>query len=229
MRNAPTFRARLRLIPGAQSSDTRAVDFDEYMDKHAGTIETIDDIGPAILTAKEYICGDDDFSDDILSIEMDGPNCIPVTLVDLPGYVKTSIGDQKKTVKDQIKVMCASYLKDKRTIILAVIPANIDLANNEIFENASEVDPDGDRTIGVITKPDMMDAGTEDEIIDLVNNGTKKHLDLGYYIVKNRNNADLVNNISNAAARESEAEFFTRTPWSLVRKSNTGAANLSGY
>jgi len=229
MRNFPTFKARLRLIPGSRSSATRAADFDEYMANNSGNIENIDDIGQAILSAKKFICGEDDFSDDILSIEMDGPSCIPVTLVDLPGYVKTSIGDQKKTVKDQIKAMCASYLKDKRTIILAVIPANIDLANNEIFENASEVDPDGDRTIGVITKPDMMDVGTEHEIIDLVNHGTKKPLDLGYYIVKNRNNADLVKNVSNTEARETEAAFFAQAPWNKIRQSNAGAACLSSY
>jgi GTP-binding protein EngB required for normal cell division/deoxyadenosine/deoxycytidine kinase len=229
MRNASVFKAKLRLIPGRRSSDKRSAEFDMFMEENMDEIKSIDDIGNAIATAKSFICAEDDFSDDILSIEMDGPACIPVTLVDLPGYVKTSIGDQKKTVKDQIKAMCSSYLNDKRTIILAVIPANIDLANNEIFENASEVDPDGDRTIGVITKPDMMDAGTEHEIIDLVNNGTKKRLDLGYYIVRNRNNIDLINNISNTEARDNEQAFFMQPPWNQIRSSNTGADNLSAY
>lgn len=229
MRNSPVFKARLRLIPGKRSSDKRSTEFDSFMETNMKKIGSVDDVGDAIATAKDFICADDDFSDDILSIEMDGPTCIPVTLVDLPGYVKTAIGDQKKTVKDQIRAMCASYLCDKRTIILAVIPANIDLANNEIFENASEVDPDGDRTIGVITKPDMMDAGTEHEIIDLVNNGTKKRLDLGYYIVRNRNNADLINNVTNTEARETERMFFMQPPWNQVRASNTGADNLITY
>ncbi|KAI7873266.1 hypothetical protein K492DRAFT_139079, partial [Lichtheimia hyalospora FSU 10163] len=133
-------------------------------------INDIDDIENLILNAKNILCKEEDFSEDILSIQIYGPEYEQLTVIDLPGYVKTVLDNQSRNVMEKINKINNKYLTDERTIILAIIPANIDIVNNEILENAYKVDPDGDRTVGVITKPDLVDKGAEYDIIDLINN-----------------------------------------------------------
>ena len=84
-----------------------------------------------------------------------------------------------------VQSMVKSYIKDSRIIILAVIPAPVDIATQEILSMAEEVDPLGQRTLGVLTKPDLVDKGGEEHVMDLVR-GTKNKLNLGYCMVRNR-------------------------------------------
>lgn len=81
--------------------------------------------------------------------------------------------------------MVKSYIKDSRTIILAVILAPLDIATQEILSMAEEAEPLGQQTRGIITKPDLVDRGGEEHVMDLVR-GTKNKFNLGYYIVRNR-------------------------------------------
>lgn len=79
-----------------------------------------------------------------------------LTLVDLPGLTKVPVGDQPRDIERQIKDMLVKYISKPNAIILAVTAANTDLANSDGLKLARDVDPDGTRTIGVLTKVDLM-------------------------------------------------------------------------
>jgi hypothetical protein len=191
-------------------------------------VNNIKDIEKVILNAVDILCENSDFSEDILSIQINGPEYEQLTIIDLPGYVKTVLDSQSRDIIDKIKKITDKYLKDERTIILAIIPSNVDIVNNEILENAYKVDPDGDRTIGVITKPDLVDKGTERDIIDLVNN-KKKYLKLGYRILKNRSQNDINEKISREDTIIKEADFFNKEPWNTIDKKLLGVNSLKKY
>jgi len=76
-------------------------------------------------------------------------------------------------VIQEVNNLINSYLIQERTIILAVLPANQDIATCDILERAAQVDPTGERTIGVLTKPDLVGPGSEDEVIAVLNNVSK--------------------------------------------------------
>ncbi len=84
-----------------------------------------------------------------------------LTLVDLPGITRVPIGDQPADIEQQIRNMIFEFICKENCLILAVSPANSDLANSDALKLAKEVDPSGMRTIGVITKLDLMDEGTD--------------------------------------------------------------------
>ena len=86
--------------------------------------------------------------------------------------------------------MVEYYLKQERTIVLCIVPANQDVATVDILERALRVDPTGERTIGVLTKPDLVGEGAEDEVLATLRN-ERKPLKLGYLMVKNRSAAQL--------------------------------------
>ncbi len=84
-----------------------------------------------------------------------------LTLIDLPGMTKVPVGDQPPDIEVQIRDMLLYFISNENCLILAVSPANSDLANSDALKIAKEVDPQGLRTIGVITKLDLMDHGTD--------------------------------------------------------------------
>lgn len=72
---------------------------------------------------------------------------------------QVATGDQPADIEEQIRSMCLQYIKNPNAIILSVTSANTDLANSDALKMAREVDPKGDRTVGVLTKIDLMDPG----------------------------------------------------------------------
>ena len=111
--------------------------------------------------------------------------CPDLTLIDLPGITRIPLpgSGQREDIEKVTKEMAARYCRDVRTIILCVIPANADLTTSDGLQMARELDPKGIRTIGVITKIDLMDRGTDARRI-LENKEVP--LRLGYIAVKNR-------------------------------------------
>ncbi|CAN0159188.1 unnamed protein product, partial [Hapterophycus canaliculatus] len=103
------------------------------------------------------------------------------------------------------------FLEQERTIILAVVPANQDVATVDILERAKMVDPEGDRTIGVLTKPDLIGPGNEEEAAAVLKN-VRKPLKLGYVMVKCRSQRDIDQGMDNKEALSSEATFFRQQP-----------------
>ncbi|KAM3270603.1 dynamin-related protein 3A isoform X1 [Capsicum chacoense] len=144
-------------------------------------------------------------SDKQIRLKICSPNVLNITLVDLPGITKVPVGDQPSDIEARIRNMIMSYIKQETSIILAVSPANADLANSDALQMAKEVDPTGTRTIGVITKLDIMDKGTDARNFLL---GKVIPLRLGYIGVVNRSQEDINNNRSIRQALAHEEQFF---------------------
>ncbi|KAG6119563.1 vacuolar protein sorting-associated protein 1 [Claviceps humidiphila] len=140
-----------------------------------------------------------------INLRIYSPNVLTLTLVDLPGLTKVPVGDQPRDIERQIREMVLKYIGKSNAIILAVTSANIDLANSDGLKLAREVDPEGQRTIGVLTKVDLMDDGTD--VIDILSNRVIP-LRLGYVPVVNRGQRDIDNKKAINVALESEKAFF---------------------
>ncbi|KAG9255343.1 vacuolar sorting protein 1 [Emericellopsis atlantica] len=140
-----------------------------------------------------------------INLRIYSPNVLTLTLVDLPGLTKVPVGDQPRDIERQIREMVLKYIGKSNAIILAVTAANIDLANSDGLKLAREVDPEGQRTIGVLTKVDLMDEGTD--VIDILSNRVIP-LRLGYVPVVNRGQRDIDNKKAINAALEAEKNFF---------------------
>ncbi|KAL0276132.1 UNVERIFIED_CONTAM: hypothetical protein PYX00_003775 [Menopon gallinae] len=144
-----------------------------------------------------------------INLRVYSPNVLNLTLIDLPGLTKVPVGDQPPDIEQQIKAMIFQFITKDNCLILAVTPANTDLANSDALKLAKEVDPQGIRTIGVITKLDLMDEGTDAR--DILEN---KLLPLrrGYIGVVNRSQKDIDGRKDIAAALSAERKFFLSHP-----------------
>ncbi|KAK4114469.1 hypothetical protein N656DRAFT_776610 [Canariomyces notabilis] len=140
-----------------------------------------------------------------INLRIFSPNVLNLTLVDLPGLTRVPVGDQPRDIERQIRDMILKYIQKSNAIILAVTAANIDLANSDGLKLAREVDPEGQRTIGVLTKVDLMDEGTD--VVDILA-GRIIPLRLGYVPVVNRGQRDIDNKKPITAALEAEKNFF---------------------
>ncbi|KPM41331.1 Vacuolar protein sorting-associated protein 1 [Neonectria ditissima] len=140
-----------------------------------------------------------------INLRIYSPNVLTLTLVDLPGLTKVPVGDQPRDIERQIREMVLKYIGKSNAIVLAVTAANQDLANSDGLKLAREVDPEGQRTIGVLTKVDLMDDGTD--VIDILSNRVIP-LRLGYVPVVNRGQRDIDNKKAINVALEAEKNFF---------------------
>lgn len=144
-----------------------------------------------------------------ISLKIFSPNVLNLTLVDLPGLTKVPIGDQPPDIEKQTRNLISEYIAKPNSIILAVSPANVDLVNSEALKLARHVDPLGRRTIGVLTKVDLMDHGTN--ALDILS-GRVYPLKLGWIGVVNRSQQDITGNKPMEEALKSELEFFRHHP-----------------
>ena len=127
------------------------------------------------------------FARDVLSIEIEGPSRPQLTLVDIPGLIQTDTKGVTKADVDLVGEITDHYINQPRTICLAVVSAANDYANQKILAKVREVDAEGDRTLGIITKPDRLDSGSGSEaaFIGLAQNHDV-HFKLGWHVLKNR-------------------------------------------
>lgn len=144
---------------------------------------------------------------DPIVVKVYSPNVFTLTLVDLPGLTKLPVGDQPENIESQIKDLIFHYIKNPNSIILAVTPANTDMATSESLKIARGVDPDGRRTLAVVTKLDLMDAGTD--AIDILN-GKVIPVKLGIIGVINRSQQDIFDNKSIDDTLKDEAAFLQK-------------------
>lgn len=144
-----------------------------------------------------------------INLKIYSPHVLNLTLVDLPGLTKVPIGDQPSDIEKQTRTLILEYIAKPNSIILAVSPANVDLVNSEGLKLARQVDPMGRRTIGVLTKLDLMDHGTN--ALDILS-GRVYPLRLGFIGVINRSQQDIQSGKSLSQALSAEAEFFQYHP-----------------
>lgn len=148
-------------------------------------------------------------SKESIFLKIYSPNVLDVTLVDLPGVTKNPVGDQPADIEFQIRDMILSFITNPNSIILAVSNGNQDLANSDSLKLAREIDPHGERTLGVITKIDIMDKGTD--AMEMLK-GRLYPLKLGYVGVVCRSQEDINNNKPISKHLETEKIFFSTHP-----------------
>lgn len=167
------------------------------------------------------------FSKDILRVEIAGPDVYPLTLVDLPGIFHSATADQDLEGKGIVDQLIESYMKQPRSIILAVVAANNQLANQVVLQQARKHDPTKERTIGVITKPDLAGPGSSNErkYLDLAKGRESMHkLALGWYVLRNRSEAERTSEADERDAKEDR--FFRTGSWSSISPLNRGVESL---
>lgn len=190
-------------------------------------VKSVEELNVLIDAKMTEVCqAGNNFSTDSVVVDLVSPDACDLTVVDLPGIIRTVTAGQNVDSIRQVNALIKAYLLDPRTIILAVIPANQDIATVDILERAQSVDPTGQRTIGVVTKSDLVSPGSEEEVrryrlprhcyllfsvcpsnrvlnyqvVSVVTN-VRKPLALGYVMVKNRSQKDIADNVSTAKAR----------------------------
>ncbi|GAA6042563.1 hypothetical protein JCM8097_003131 [Rhodosporidiobolus ruineniae] len=144
-----------------------------------------------------------------IHLKIYSPNVLNLTLVDLPGLTKIPVGDQPTDIERQIRNLVLDYVSKPNCVILAISPANVDLANSEALKLARAVDPQGRRTIGVLTKLDLMDAGTN--ALDILT-GRVYPLKLGFIGVVGRSQQDINAQKPMDEQMRTEEEFFRNHP-----------------
>ncbi|KII63644.1 Dynamin-1-like protein [Thelohanellus kitauei] len=168
------------------------LDFDKIRDEI--TAET-----NRILADNKDICPEP------IILKLFSPDLVNLTVVDLPGLTRIPIGSQPLDIEKRIEELTLSFVRNKNSLILAVIPANIDIATSEAMRISSIVDPSLDRTILCLTKLDLMDKGTNAS--DILSGKVIKSK-LGIIGVVNRSQLDIENNKTIEQAYIDEANFF---------------------
>ena len=190
-----------------------------------------DTIPTAIFQAQEFILNhtSKDVAQDIVCLNVQGPrSCTTdLTLLDLPGLVRSKAVDESASLPEDIQHLVDLYLKNPRSIILAVHAASNDFHNSQIMADAMQVDPQTTRTIPVLTKPDLIDPGAEDSVVEVLL-GKKLDFTLGFHIVKGRGQAAREQKTSIQDGLDDETNFFRETePWkSIPDRTYFGTAQL---
>ncbi|XP_043565188.1 dynamin-1-like protein isoform X3 [Chiloscyllium plagiosum] len=146
------------------------------------------------------------------------PHVVNLTLVDLPGMTKVPVGDQPRDIEVQIKDLILRYISNPNSIILSVTAANTDMATSESLKIAREADPEGRRTLAVITKLDLMDAGTD--AMDVLM-GRVIPVKLGIIGIVSRSQLDINNKKTVADALKDEHAFLQKKYPSLANRNGT--------
>ena len=174
------------------------------------TVKNKEGLAKEIENLTNKLCGGEDnviWTEDAIEIKLVAPDVPDLTIIDLPGIVRSKIEGQADSIIENVDALLNKYLEDKRTVILAVIPANQDIATNDILRRAEKVDPSRSRTMGVLTKPDLVDKGGEQDVIAVLANRMVE-LKHGFVMVKNRGQDDLNKKLTIEQARENETNWF---------------------
>ncbi|XP_047160994.1 dynamin-related protein 3A-like [Vigna umbellata] len=200
----------LQLVQTKRKPDAPDDEYGEFLHLPGRKFHEFSDIRREIQAETDREAGGNKgVSDKQIRLKIFSPNVLDITLVDLPGITKVPVGDQPSDIEARIRTMIMSYIKTPTCLILAVTPANSDLANSDALQMAGIADPDGNRTIGVITKLDIMDRGTDARNLLL---GKVIPLRLGYVGVVNRSQEDIQMNRSIKDALVAEEKFFRSRP-----------------
>ncbi|CAI0646869.1 unnamed protein product, partial [Colletotrichum noveboracense] len=186
-----------------------------------------------LMGIRGFTSSNDDsaFASDALRIEITGPIGLQLSVVDLPGLISVANEEQSEADVEAVHSMVRRYLQSTRTIILAVIQAGNDVANQGIIKIAREYDLDGQRTVGIITKPDLINAGTEAKLVNIAKNKDSIKLQLGFFLLKNPSPAEMKTGGDAATRSKREMEFFSSGAWKTqnLDTSRVGVDNLKSY
>ncbi|ETS87298.1 hypothetical protein PFICI_01126 [Pestalotiopsis fici W106-1] len=216
---------KITIQPGSDRTDEEKSRLREFQ-KTDSTKEI--DIGRLIESAKEIMRLDDHskrFSSDVLRIEISGPTQPNLTIVDLPGLFRAGNKDQTADDAEIVNRIVQSYMTNSLSIILAVVSAKSDFALQEVTQLARKINVHGVRTIGLITKPDTLDVGSDSERAyhELAQN-RDVHFRLGWHVLRNRDYKS--RDSTNGERDQAEDLFFSQGVWAAVARKNKGVTAL---
>ncbi|XP_056373502.1 dynamin-1-like protein isoform X3 [Hyla sarda] len=205
--------------PRQLSKGVEAEEWGKFLHTKNKIYTDFDEIRQEIENETERISGNNKgISSEPIHLRIFSPHVVNLTLVDLPGITKVPVGDQPKDIEVQIRELILRYIGNPNSIILAVTAANTDMATSEALKIARECDPDGRRTLAVITKLDLMDAGTDAMDVLL---GRVIPVKLGIIGVVNRSQLDINNKKSVADSIRDEYGFLQKKYPSLANRNGT--------
>lgn len=226
LRRGPGKSIAVEIHPANDRSDeekARLKAFDRSLDDMQKLPTIIEDAGNAMNLGRSGNA----FSEDRLRLTLTAPDIIQLTIVDLPGLIHSP--NKKQNVEDisMISNLVNRYMKQERSIILAIVSAKYDHAIQAVIERSREIDPLGRRTLGIITKPDKLDegSGSEEAFIGLAKNESH-HFDLGWHVVRNLGENE---NPATTNRDETERAFFRDTKWCSVDPARTGIEALQEH
>ena len=215
---------KISIIPSPDSSQEHRKALTDF---HVTTQSVEQDFDSIVEKAKIAMGISDKkvFSTDILRVEISGPSQPHLTLVDLPGIFRAGNRDQSIEDAHTVRELVRGYMKRPRSIILTVVSAKNDFNLQEVTELARELDPNGSRTIGLITKPDTLDLGSDSELayVKLARNHDVEFR-LGWHVVKNRSYE--TRNTSLEERDAVETAFFSTGTWATVDPKILGIDSL---
>ncbi|OOQ83643.1 dynamin family protein [Penicillium brasilianum] len=224
LRRHPSNKVKVSIEPGRSRKD-----LSEREKLRAFTSESFfssEDLPALIESAKECMgLSSTDVSDDVLKVEISGPDRPELTLVDLPGLYYSTSDDQGESGIQTAQILTENYMKNSRTIILAVISARYDYHIQKVLNLAQKFDPKYERVLGIVTQPDRPEAGSDDEeyYLKLIWNDKVK-LQLGWHVLRNRSFETM--NVSDDARDLQEKRFFETGHWASLPRRQVGIENL---
>ncbi|KAI0183596.1 P-loop containing nucleoside triphosphate hydrolase protein [Xylaria flabelliformis] len=228
LRCEPTEKLTIKVIPDS----SRSADDQKTINAFSMSIANFEEL-PAIMDAAKEAMGIAElestpgpaFSKDTLRIDVEGPTRPQLTLVDIPGLIQSTTKGVTETDIETVGAITDHYIQQSRTICLAVISAQNDVANQGILRRVRQFDPKGERTLGIITKPDTLSAGSKSEasFLELAKN-ENVFLKLGWHVVKNR--AFKESDFTTEQRAYSEKAFFRDSIWVALNQDYVGVDNL---
>ncbi|PWY99429.1 hypothetical protein BCV70DRAFT_237924 [Testicularia cyperi] len=169
-------------VPGRPTKDT-VIEYAEFPGLGLGKVTDFSHVQKTLYDLNMAVPASECVSDEPIELRIHSPHVPDLTLIDLPGYVQIASMDQPDELREKIQKLCHKYIQEPN-IILAVCAADVDLANSPALRASRQVDPLGLRTIGVVTKMDLVPP----EIGAGILSNNKYPLALGYVGVVCKNN-----------------------------------------
>ncbi|KGQ02957.1 Interferon-induced GTP-binding protein Mx [Beauveria bassiana D1-5] len=221
----------ISIIPASSASDDENISLKAYEKSVQTTFELQKQL-PGILAEVNVVMGirttqnpmgTRTFSENVLKIEKCGPDEDYLTVIDVPGVFRITTDNVTTQLhKSLVLRMVQNYILNEQTIILAVLPCNVDIVTQEILEMAEKYDPSGQRTLRVLTKPDLVSERSAQNVICNLINGQKRPLNLGYHLVRSRGGDD----DGNAFSDEERDSMFKGEPWCHLPVDRLGVTAL---
>ena len=182
----------------------------KFEERNKTTYTNFTKVKETIEELTSEVCGEDkNIVDKPIVLRVHCKTCPDLTLIDLPGITRVPVGAQPENIEEITRNMAIKYINNPLTIILCVIAANSDIATSDGLKLAKEVDTEGIRTLGVLTKLDIMDEGTDAQKTLL---NKEIELKLGYIGLINRSKKDLDNKLSMEEISKKEKNYFLSHP-----------------
>ncbi|KAF1836453.1 hypothetical protein BDW02DRAFT_646135 [Decorospora gaudefroyi] len=228
LRRGPDAPIKIIIVPVSQEQDRSKEEVDNLQNFHVSVsaenlqLEQITESAKAAMGINE---SSQVFSSDILRLELSGSDQPHLTLVDLPGLFEAGSRFQSDVDSETVKSLVLSYMQNPRSIILAVVSAKNDFNNQSITKHSRRIDPKGERTLGLITKPDTLDEDSDSERFywEFAQNKDVKFR-LGWHVLRNR---DYISRNTSVDERDkTESVFFNTGIWRSLPAHQAGVHTL---